>query len=111
MADNKISITVNRNIYPLEAAQAAARTFAYTAYAELSDAGAGNLLVTLTPREGFIFCEAALRGAFMNELLHHAIRLRVSAGNGKIREYIVTRALVSASPRKLRAKKPRRTGK
>ena len=38
----------------------------------------------------------ALAGEFENELLHHSLRLRVSAANQRIREYVVARALASA---------------
>jgi len=98
MPENKISIIINRSLYPLEAAQAAACAFAGGAYAELDETEAGELRVTLAPKEGSALSAAALRGEFMNELLHHAIRLRVSANNAKIREYIVTQALLSAKP-------------
>ena len=93
-----IHFRVDAQLYPLEAVEAACQGFVERAYVRLSRDG-GRIAVRLSPkmamaREGL----EALEGEFHNELLHQALRLRVSEANRKIREFIVTKALVSAQP-------------
>lgn len=93
------SFEVEERLYPLEAAQAAAYAFTDRAYARVEAAGEGRLRVVLAPKAGTSpEAAAALEGELRNELLHQALRLKVSEANRKIREFIVTKALVSAQP-------------
>ncbi|MCX5784015.1 MAG: His-Xaa-Ser system protein HxsD [Elusimicrobia bacterium] len=93
---NQISIIVDGKIYPLEAVKAAAYTFSDRAYAQIKSKPGKRFEVTLSPKE--LAKIKNLSGEFLNELLHHAIRLKITASNQKLREYIITQALCSAQP-------------
>lgn len=95
-----MKIKVNSKIYPLEAILNACYVFIDRAYFFLdSNSKAENIYVFLKGKgrssEGKF---NSLRGEFMNELLHCALRCKLSKENKKIREYIIGRALYSASP-------------
>lgn len=95
-----MKIKLNSKIYPLEAILNACYSFIDRAYIFLdSNSKAENIYVFLKGKgkssEGR---QAVLRGEFMNELLHCVLRQRISRENKKIREYIIGRALYSASP-------------
>ncbi len=94
----KIFISVDSKIYPLEAVHAAAYTFTDRAYVKISVKSSRMIKVTLAGKGKGGLNPAGLEGEFMNELLHHALRLKIAASNRKIREYIITRALLSAQP-------------
>ncbi|MFA5139924.1 MAG: His-Xaa-Ser system protein HxsD [Elusimicrobiota bacterium] len=86
-------------IYPLEAIYAACYAFIDRAYVRLDERPKKTIRVFLDSKEPPTEGEMRrLEGDFRNELLHHALRLRVSAANQKIREYVVTRALLSVQP-------------
>lgn len=91
-----IKFPVNTGIYPREAVFAAANTFAGKAFVRISGGKKGVLSVELGEKPGLALDTAALKGEFYNELLHHALRLKVSVRNQALREKIVTQALVSA---------------
>ena len=93
------SFEIDERIYPLEAVQNAAYVFTDRAYVRVEPAGAGRLsvLMTFKPSSAAAARDEA-RGEFDNELVYQALRLRVSEANRKIREFIVTKALVSAQP-------------
>ncbi len=93
-----VSISVDSKIYPLQAVYAASYTFTDRAYVEVSDKASRKIGVTLTVKNGGALNPSRLKGEFMNELLHHTLRLKIAASNQKIREYIVTQALFSAQP-------------
>lgn len=93
------SFEVEERLYPLEAVQNAAYMFTDRAYVSIKPSSSGKLKVVMTGKAGAPSADRGnLRGEFDNELLHQALRLRVSAANSKIREFIVTKALVSAQP-------------
>ncbi len=89
----------DERVYPLEAVQNAVYTFTDRAFVRVEPSAPGKLKVVMTfksatdPKD-----HGALKGEFDNELIHQALRLRVSDANRKIREFIVTKALVSAQP-------------
>jgi len=92
-----IQCDVRTTVYPLESIYAACYAFIDRAYIRLDERPKQTIRVTLDVKEPL--GKDALRkleGDFRNELLHHALRLKVSVSNQKIREYIVTRALLSA---------------
>lgn len=90
---------VSERVCPLEAVQNAAYTFTDRAYVRVEPAAKGKLKVSMTFKaETPAAARGALKGEFDNELLHQALRLKVSDANQKIREFIVTKALVSAQP-------------
>ena len=97
--DAETRLEVEERLYPAEAVQAAAYAFTDRAYVRVEPAGDGNLRVVLAFKPGTPPAErATLEGELRNELLHQALRLKVSGANRKIREFIVTKALVSAQP-------------
>jgi len=87
-------ITVDLTVYPLEAVQAAAYSLTDRLFVRIARSAKGSVSVVLTPKTGGAL--GTLAGEFHNELLHESLRLQVSQANQKIREYIVTKALVSA---------------
>jgi His-Xaa-Ser system protein HxsD len=92
-----IQCDVRTTVYPLESIYAACYAFIDRAYIRLDERPKQTIRVILDAKEPL--GKDALRrleGEFRNELLHHALRLKVSVSNQKIREYIVTRALLSA---------------
>ncbi|NNN05684.1 MAG: His-Xaa-Ser system protein HxsD [Elusimicrobia bacterium] len=92
-------LELEERLYPLEAVQAAAYAFTDRAYARVETAGEGRLRVVLAFKPATsAAARAALAGELRNELLHQALRHKVSQANQKIREFIVTKALVSALP-------------
>jgi His-Xaa-Ser system protein HxsD len=92
-------IEVEERLYPAEAVQAAAYAFTDRAYARIEPAAGGRLRVVLAFKPETTSAQrAAMEGELRNELLHQALRLKVSEANRKIREFIVTKALVSAQP-------------
>lgn len=91
--------TVDVALYPLEAIYAACYMFTDRAYIRLDLPSEGKVAVVLEAKAGVPEKKLSnLRGEFHNELLHHALRLKISSSNQKIREYIVTQALLSAQP-------------
>lgn len=90
---NEKKITVDLTVYPLEAVQAAAYSLTDRLIVRIAREGKGFVSVFLTPKGGDA---EILSGEFHNEMLHESLRLQVSQANQKIREYIVTKALVSA---------------
>ncbi|MFI5348092.1 MAG: hypothetical protein ACHQ2Z_00990 [Elusimicrobiota bacterium] len=87
-------ITVDLEIFPIEAVQAAAYTLTDRLFVRLTRRGSKSLSVILKPKASGEL--GVLAGEFENEMLHESLRLQVSRANQKIREYIVTKALVSA---------------
>lgn len=87
-------ITVDLTVYPLEAVQAASYTMTDRLLVRIVRDGKSSVSVVLKPMPGGDV--ETLADEFHNELLHESLRLQVSQANQKIREYIVTKALVSA---------------
>jgi His-Xaa-Ser system protein HxsD len=98
-AGAETSFEIDERIYPLAAVQNAVYVFTDRAYVRIEPAGDGRLKVFMTFKPSTPAAAAdGLKGEFDNELVHQALRLRVSESNQKIREFIVTKALVSAQP-------------
>lgn len=92
-------IEVETRLYPLEAVLGAAYVFVDRCYLRVERAGRGRLAVRLKRKEGAAPDREALEalvGEFENELLHHALRDRLQRTRGRLREYLVARALLSA---------------
>jgi His-Xaa-Ser system protein HxsD len=90
-------VDVKTTIYPLEAIYSAAYQFINRAYLRLEQKAKDEVRVHLEPKvdktdAGF----KKIGGEFQNELIHQCVRSKVAESNKKIREYIVTRALLSA---------------
>ena len=90
-----LSLQLDTSVYPLDAIQAAAYAFTDRLNVLIDRKGKGPVSVHFKPKAGTKDIEA-LSIEFQNELLHETLRLKVSQANQKIREYIVTKALVSA---------------
>ena len=95
----RAQVDVDTSVYPLEAVQSACYRFIDRAYlrVERPDKDGARARVVMKGKAPETDLDA-LRDEFHNELLHQTLRLRVSANNQKIREFIVTKALVSAQP-------------
>jgi len=99
MSAGVIKITVDTSIYHKDAAAAAAYTLTDRMYVGLMGGKGALLHVELSPKEGVALSPAQVKGEFMNELLHQTLRRKISEANHRIREYIVTQALLSAQTR------------
>lgn len=95
-----MDIKLNPKIYPLEAILNACYNFIDRAYIFLdTDHKSEIIKVSLKGKNKLSQSRLeTLRGEFMNELLHCALRYQISKNNKKIREYIIGRALYSALP-------------
>ncbi len=91
---------LNPKFYPLESVYCASYIFLDRAYLFLEDEK-GQIKVTFKSKRKTGFKELEnLAGEFQNELLNCVLRNQISKSNSKLREYIVTRALVSATSAK-----------
>lgn len=96
--ENKTVVSVDQKLYPLEAVYGAAYAFLDKAYIYLEQGPKSKIQVTLKGKERMTRKQLeAMKGEFSNELLNSSLRDRISKSNKKIREYIVARALASAS--------------
>lgn len=95
-----MEIKLSSKIYPVEAILNACYQFIDRAYIFLdSDPKGTQVKVSFKDKSGDSKKHLeVLKGEFMNELLHSALRYEVSKNNKKIREYIVGRALYSVLP-------------
>lgn len=95
---NQIIIKVNPKIYPLESIYGAAYVFLDSAYLFLDGNPEKEVIVSLKGKEKLTKQKLeSLAGEFYNELLNWTLRQKISQNNQKIREYIVSQALLSAS--------------
>ncbi|HBB65821.1 MAG: His-Xaa-Ser system protein HxsD [Elusimicrobia bacterium GWA2_56_46] len=99
LTNMKTQIKVDLSVYPLDCVYAAAYTFSKDAFVKLGKEGSGSLVVGLEAKNEKLRDERKLLGEFHNELLHHALRLKVASVNQVLRERIVLQALVSAQPK------------
>lgn len=98
-APGEIAFDLDETLYPLEAVQNAVYVFTDRAYVRVERSEKERLKVFMAVKAGLPSGAAeALKGEFDNELIHQVLRQRISASNQKIREFIVTKALVSAQP-------------
>lgn len=96
--DEPAVFELDESIYPLEAVEHAAYALTDRAFVRVERGQPGRLTVRLSAKEGAGWTAERLRGEFDNEALHQVLRLKVSQSNQKIREFIVTKALVCAQP-------------
>ena len=96
---SEIAFDLDESLYPLEAVQNAVYVFTDRAYVRVERGDAQRLKVVMTVKAGAApSVRVELKGEFDNELIHQVLRQRISDSNQKIREFIVTKALVSAQP-------------
>jgi len=91
--NNKIDISINMSIYPLEAIVSASYAFLDKAYIHLDQPKAGLVKAVIKSKKG---SAVKLKDKFMNELLFATERIGAVKRNKKIREFIVGKALFSA---------------
>ncbi len=92
-------IVVNQRMYPLEAIYAAAYVYVDKCYVFLTKGEAQDIVVQLRAKPETVKKEFdRIAGEFENELLNHALRLKVAKRTEKLRDAIVHRALYSAMP-------------
>ena len=95
--NNVVKMVLNSRIYNLEAILNACYTFIDRTYIFLdSDSKGERTVISLKGKKRLSQkMLKRLKGEFMNELLHSALRCKISKNNKKIREYIIGRALYS----------------
>jgi His-Xaa-Ser system protein HxsD len=96
-SENQILIDVNSAIYSLEAIYGASCFFLNQAFIFLDEKKKGEILITLKLKERMNKKQLEdFGGEFCNELLNYCLRTEIPKNNQKIREYIVSRALIGA---------------
>jgi His-Xaa-Ser system protein HxsD len=92
-----VEIKLSSKVYPLEAIMNACYAFIEKAYIFLDTDARNDFINVSFKGKGGISKKRfeAIKGEFMNELLHCALRYEIGRNNRKIREYIVGRALYS----------------
>ncbi len=103
---NEIIISLNPDVYPLEAVYGACYVFIDRAYLFLNGNPKKEIKVSIKGKKELNSKELEiLVGEFKNELLNYVLRLSIAKNTGKIRDTIVERALFSAlSPQETREK-------
>lgn len=95
----EIAFDLDETLYPLEAVQNAIYIFTDRAYVRVERSEPERLKVVMTVKAGAApSVRVELKGEFDNELIHQVLRQKISESNQKIREFIVTKALISAQP-------------
>ncbi len=97
MANHEKSVEVDVGLYSLEAIYKACYHFLEKFYVRLEGDPKEKVAVFFRPKNGTpVESLDAAMGDFQNELIHQALRGKISVSNQKIREYIVTQALASS---------------
>jgi len=91
-------ILLDKEIYPLEAILNTCYVFIDRVYVFLdSDSSSRKIIVNFKSKQKVSLRKVeCLKGEFMNELLHNALRYLISKNSKKIRECIIGHALCSA---------------
>jgi len=96
-SENKIVISVNPKLYPLESVYGAAYVFLDRAYVFLDGDSKKEIYVHLKGKKKLTDGDMEnLADEFLNELLNYSLRYQISKDNRQIREYIVGAALIGA---------------
>lgn len=97
MKNNTIKFTFNLKEYPLEAVYGTAYVFIDWAYLFLNSEKKDQIEVFLKGKKKLSSKQLDdLKGEFLNELLNYTVRIKLAKNNKKIREYIISQALLSA---------------
>lgn len=95
--ERRVRFEISEDIYDLDAILGAAYLFVDRCYVWLDRVADRRVLVALRTRDAADEATLeALAGEFSNELLNQALRKRVGEANGKLREFILARALFAA---------------
>ena len=96
--ENQTIVLTDPKLYSLEAVYGAAYAFLDKAYVYLEQGPGSKIKINIKGKERLTKKGLEdLKGEFLNELLNFSLRDKISKNNRKIREYIVARALASAS--------------
>ncbi len=85
---------IDTKIYPLEVIQAAAYALTGRAFVRIKRAGGSLVSVALEPKASN-GTDGTLADEFQSGLIHEALRSKIFEANQKIREYVVTKALIT----------------
>ncbi len=95
---NKIILRLNPRLYSLETIYGACYVFIDRAYIFLDGDPQKEIKISIKAKRKIpLQMLKALVGEFQNELLNYTLREKISKNNRKIREYIIGKALFSAS--------------
>lgn len=95
--NNTIKFNFNLKNYPLEAVYGTAYVFLDRAYLFLDGKRKDQIEVSLKGKKRLSDKKLEeLKGEFLNELLNYTLRIKLAKNNRKIREYIISQALLSA---------------
>ena len=93
----QVELTIDPQLYPLEAVYGAAYVFLDKAYLRLDGNPKKKIIIKIKGKESLDREKLEnLAGDFLNELLNYTLRYKISKNNRKIREYIVGTALLSS---------------
>jgi len=96
--ENKIVVSINPKLYPLEAIHGAAYVFLDRAYIYLDGDPKSEILISIKGKKKVTKKSLIEMGnEFLNELLNYSLRYSISKSNKKIREYILGACLFGAS--------------
>lgn len=97
VSERRVRFTIDESLYALDVIMGAAYLFIDKAYVFLDRAADRQVVVALRSRGPASEEELeALAGNFSNELLNQALRKQIGESNGRLREYILARALFAA---------------
>jgi His-Xaa-Ser system protein HxsD len=94
----RVAFAVDESVYPLDAVYGAAYLFLDRCFLYVHRVSDGVLEVRLKPKAAPAGPEAleTLAGEFANALLDQVVRVQVARSTGRIREYYMARAFLSA---------------
>jgi len=97
MPRDTIKFSFNTTEYPMEAVYGTAYVLVDRAYLFLENGGKNRIKVSLKGKKKLNSKKLEeLKGEFLNELLNYSFRIKLVRGNKKIRDYIISQALLSA---------------
>jgi His-Xaa-Ser system protein HxsD len=96
ISNGRANLTISEEVYPLEAVLRTAYIFIDDYYVFLDKKEAGQIHVSIRPKNPSEDSLDSSAGEFYNELLNQALRLAISASTKTIRELITSRALYSS---------------
>ncbi len=95
--ERRVRFTVDESIYELDVIMGAAYLFLDRCYVFLDRVADRKVQVVLRTRQATTEEElSALIGTFSSELLNQALRKQVGESNGRLREFIMAKALFAA---------------
>lgn len=98
--NNQVELFIDPRIYPMEAIYSTSYIFIDRAYVFLDGDPSDKVKISLKGKESLNGEELEqLRGEFLNELLNYTLRVKVTEKHKKVKEFIVSQALVSSLPK------------